>query len=34
MYVFQTEPALYSCPNVKELLALNRNDIWSLSDCN
>ena len=25
---------LYSCLNVKELLAQNRREIWSLSDCN
>ena len=34
MYVFQSESALYSCMNVKELLARNRHEIWSLSDCN
>ena len=31
---FQSESTLYSCLNVKELLAQNRYDIWSLSDCN
>ena len=30
---FQNEYTLCSCLNVKELLALNRRDIWSLSDC-
>ena len=34
MYTFQSESTLYSCLNVKELLARNRRDIWSLSDCN
>ena len=34
MYVFQTESTLYSCLNVKELLAQSRHKIWSLSDCN
>ena len=33
-YVFQSEFTLYSCLNVKELLGQNRNNIWSLSDCN
>ena len=33
-YTFQNESTLYSCLNVKELLARNRRDIWSLSDCN
>ena len=32
MYSFQSEYILYSCLKVKELLARNRNDIWSLSD--
>ena len=32
--VFQSEFTLYSCPNVIELLARNRRDIWRLSDCN
>ena len=31
---FQIESALCSCLSVKELLARNRRDIWSLSDCN
>ena len=31
---FQSESTLYSCLNVKELLAGNRRDIWSLSDNN
>ena len=34
MYAFQSESALYNCLNVKELLAQNRREIWSLSDCN
>ena len=33
-HTFQSESALYSCLNVKELLAQNRRDIWSLSDSN
>ena len=33
-YAFQSESTLYSCLNVKELLARNRLDIWRLSDCN
>ena len=32
-YAFQSESTLYSCLNVKELLAQNRREIWSLSDC-
>ena len=31
---FQSESALYSCLNVKELLAQNRRNIWSLSNSN
>ena len=31
-YVFQSESTLYSCLNVKEVLARNRREIWSLSD--
>ena len=31
-YAFQS--LLYSCLNVKELLARNRRKIWSLSNCN
>ena len=34
MYTFQSESTLYSYVNVKELLAQNRCEIWSLSDCN
>ena len=34
MYVFQSESTLYSCLNVNEVLAQNRSEIWSLSDCN
>ena len=34
IYAFQSESTLYSCLNVKELLAWNRPKIWSLSDCN
>ena len=30
----QSESALYSCLNIKELLAQNRQKIWSLSKCN
>ena len=33
-YEFQNESTLYICLNVKELLARNRYDIWSLNDCN
>ena len=33
-YVFQSESALYSWLNAKELLARNRYDIWRLSDSN
>ena len=33
-YTFQSESTLYSCLNVKELLAWNRREIWNLSDCN
>ena len=33
-YAFQSESTLYSCLNVKELLARNTRDIWGLSDCN
>ena len=33
-YPFQSESTLYSCLNVKELLARSRDEIWSLSDCN
>ena len=33
-YVFQSESALYSRLNVKELLERGRRKIWSLSDCN
>ena len=32
-YLFQSESTLYSSLNVKELLARNRREIWSLSDC-
>ena len=32
-YAYQSEPTLYSYMNVKELLARNRRNIWSLSDC-
>ena len=28
------QSTLFSCLNVKELVAQNRSDIWSLSDCN
>ena len=33
-YTFHSESTLYSCLNVKELLARNRRNIGSLSDCN
>ena len=33
-YPFQWESRLYSCLNAKELLAQNRHEILSLSDCN
>ena len=33
-YAFQSEFTLCNCLNVKKLLAPNRCDIWSLSDCN
>ena len=33
-YTFQSESTLFSCLNVKELLAQSRHKIWSLSDCN
>ena len=33
-YTFQSESTLYSCLNVKELLAQSRLEILSLSDCN
>ena len=33
-YTFQSESTLYSCLNVKELLARNRHKIWRSSDCN
>ena len=33
-YAFQSESTLYICLNVKELLAQNKRDIGTLSDCN
>ena len=33
-YAFQSESTLYSCLNVKELLAQSRREIWSLGDYN
>ena len=33
-YEFESESTLYSCLNVKEILARSRRDIWRLSDCN
>ena len=33
-YAFQSESTLYSCLNVKELLAQNRRNISSFRDCN
>ena len=34
VYAFQSESTLYSCLNVKELLARSRRETWSLNDCN
>ena len=34
IYAFQSESTLYTCLNVKELLARRRGKIWSLSDSN
>ena len=34
MYVFQSDSTLYSCLNVKELLARRRREIWRWSYCN
>ena len=33
-YAFQSESILYSCVNVRKLLAQSRHKIWSLKDCN
>ena len=33
-YTFQIKSTICSCLNVKKLLARNRREIWSLSDCN
>ena len=33
-YEFESESTLYSCLNVKELLARSRRHIWTLSECN
>ena len=33
-YAFQNESTLYSCLDVKEVLAWSRREIWRLSDCN
>ena len=33
-YAFESESTLYSCLNVKELLARSRREIWRWSDCN
>ena len=33
-YAFQSESTLYICLNVKQILAQNRRNIWSLSDSN
>ena len=33
-YTFQSESRLYSCLNIKKVLAQNRRDIWNLSDSN
>ena len=32
-YEFQNESTLFSCLNVKEVLAQNRRDIWLWEDC-
>ena len=34
MHMFGSNSTLYSCLNVKELLARSRCNIWNLSDCN
>ena len=34
IYAIQSEFKLYSCLSIKELLAQNRRQIWSLSNCN
>ena len=34
MHMCQSESTLHSCLNVKEPFALNKRDIWSLSNCN
>ena len=34
MYIVWSQSTLYSCVNVKEVLAQNRRNIWCLSDCN
>ena len=34
MYAFQGGSILYSCLNVKKILAQKRSKIWGLSDCN
>ena len=33
-YAFESESTLYSCLNVKELLARSRREIWRWTDCN
>ena len=33
-YTFESESTLYSCLHVKEILARNRRNTWSLSDSN
>ena len=33
-HTFQSQSTLYSCLNVKKLLAQNKSKIWRLSDCN
>ena len=33
-YAFQSEATLYGCLNVKEILAQNEHEVWSLIDCN
>ena len=32
VYAFESESTLYSCLNVKELLAENKRNVWNLSD--
>ena len=34
MHAFQKKSSIYNCLNIKEILAPNMRNIWSLSDCN